>query len=61
MNKKSVGRPIEQNPRNIQVKFNVTKEEDLLIKDLATKLNMNKSKFIRDIILLHALKYKDKK
>lgn len=45
------GRPIEENPRNVQIKIKVTEEEAKRIDELADKMGMNKSRLIRNLLL----------
>ncbi len=45
------GRPIEENPRNVQIKIKVTEEEAKRIDGLAEKMGMNKSRLIRNLLL----------
>lgn len=45
------GRPIEENPRNVQIKIKVTEEEAKRIDELAEKMGMNKSRLIRNLLL----------
>ena len=50
-NVKKVGRPKEENPRDIVIKFKVNKEENEKIEKLANEIGMNKSRLIRNIVL----------
>ncbi|MFW0703404.1 CopG family transcriptional regulator [Aliarcobacter butzleri] len=51
MSENSVGRPKEENPRNVQLKIKVTEEEARRIEELAEKMGMNKSRLIRNLLL----------
>ena len=51
MSNKNVGRPIETNPRNVLVKFKVTKDENKRILDLCEKINKNRSDLMRNLVL----------
>lgn len=51
MNEKNMGRPKEENPRNVQLKIKVTEEEAKRIDELAEKMGMNKSRLIRNLLL----------
>lgn len=51
MNENKVGRPTEENPRNVQIKIKVTEEENKRIEELSEKMGMNKSRLIRNLIL----------
>lgn len=51
MSENNIGRPKEENPRNIQIKIKVTEEEARRIDELAEKMGMNKSRLIRNLLL----------
>lgn len=51
MAENKAGRPIEENPRNVQIKIKVTEEEAQRIEELAEKMGMNKSRLIRNLLL----------
>jgi len=48
---KTVGRPVESNPRSVQLKIKVTEEEAKKIEELAKKMEMTKSRLIRNLLL----------
>lgn len=48
---KKVGRPPIENKREIEIRFRVSEEENERLEKLAEKLNMNKSRMIRNIVL----------
>ena len=51
MNSKTVGRPKEQNPKDVKVTIRFTEEENKQIEVLANNVGMSKSKFIRSLVL----------
>ena len=51
MSNKSVGRPVETNPRTVAVRFKVTREENERIIELCKKIEKNKSDFMRNLVL----------
>ncbi|WP_419765444.1 MAG: ribbon-helix-helix domain-containing protein [Arcobacter sp.] len=51
MAENKAGRPIEENPRNVQIKIKVTEDEAKRIDELANKMGMNKSRLIRNLLL----------
>ncbi|WP_320034849.1 hypothetical protein [Halarcobacter sp.] len=58
----NVGRPKEENPRNIQLKIKLTEEENKTLEDLAEKFKMNKSRLVRNLLFgnIEDLKFLDK-
>lgn len=46
-----VGRPRKEDKRDIEIRFRVSAEENERIEKLAEKLQMNKSRLIRNIVL----------
>lgn len=55
MSENSVGRPKEENPRNVQLKIKVTEEEARRIEELAEKMGMNKSSLIRFLLFANKI------
>ena len=51
MNNKTVGRPKEKNPKDVQLTIRFTDAESKEITKLAEKVGMSKAKFIRSIVL----------
>ena len=48
---KKAGRPKQEVKKDVYIKFMVTQEENEIINNLAKEFNMNKSKFIRTLLL----------
>ena len=48
---KKAGRPKQEVKKDFYIKFMVTQEENEIISNLAKEFNMNKSKFIRTLLL----------
>lgn len=48
---KKVGRPVVENKRDIEIRFRVTEEENARIEQLAERMQINKSRMIRNIVL----------
>ncbi|MBU4058445.1 hypothetical protein KKC95_02940, partial [bacterium] len=46
-----VGRPKKEDKRDIEIRFRVSKEENERIEELAEKMQINKSRLIRNIVL----------
>lgn len=46
-----VGRPKKEDKRDIEIRFRVSEEENERIEKLAEKMNINKSRLIRNIVI----------
>ena len=51
MSTKTVGRPKDQDPKDIKLTVRFTKDENKQIEELANKIGISKSKLIRSIVL----------
>ena len=51
MSNKTVGRPKEQNPKDIKLTVRFTEDENKQIEELSNKVGMSKSKLIRNVVL----------
>lgn len=51
MSEKTVGRPLETNPRSVQLKIKLTEEEAKEVEELAKEIGITKSKLIRNLLL----------
>jgi len=48
---KTVGRPKEENPKDVKLSIRFTNDENKQIEELAEKIGMSKAKLIRNIVL----------
>lgn len=51
MKNKTVGRPKEENPKDVKLSIRFTNDENKQIEELAEKIGMSKAKLIRNIVL----------
>lgn len=51
MSNKTIGRPKDQDPKDIKLTVRFTKDENQQIEELANKMGISKSKLIRSIVL----------